>query len=350
MTDNENFMKIFGLNKYKKILQKPIINNTDNTFDWKYYINNYSDLTKVGINTYHKALVHWNKYGKNEGRKCNKLIIIWAPPFHNNSGGIKALYTLAKYINELKYDYFTAKIYVCSKIIDNNVSNDYLYNKESITNDNIVIYPEIVLDNPLNGKKIIRWLLLDKYNNTNWGTDDIYYSWEPSNIYKQLITIHINPDFYNKNYESRNKTCYIIRKALKFHTKIENYHPCDSIQIDELSIGEIVEIFNTSKYFYCYDPNCFFVFYAVICGCIVVLQPLENVTKIEYLSNRITNYNNNIFDYGIAYGNIDEELLHATKTLPDAVTKFNDLKEYYNNHNMVKSFLDDMNAKFYSNN
>ena len=32
------------------------------------YINKYPDLQKAGIDSYQKAIKHWNNYGKNEGR------------------------------------------------------------------------------------------------------------------------------------------------------------------------------------------------------------------------------------------------------------------------------------------
>ena len=38
-------------------------------FDWMYYVSNNRDLRKAGIITEEKALEHWNKYGKKEGRK-----------------------------------------------------------------------------------------------------------------------------------------------------------------------------------------------------------------------------------------------------------------------------------------
>ena len=37
-------------------------------FNWKFYIANYPDLKKNGINNYAKALNHWIKFGKREGR------------------------------------------------------------------------------------------------------------------------------------------------------------------------------------------------------------------------------------------------------------------------------------------
>ena len=43
-------------------------------FDWQFYINNYPDLLKNGINNKYKALQHWNRCGKNEGRIYNQYI------------------------------------------------------------------------------------------------------------------------------------------------------------------------------------------------------------------------------------------------------------------------------------
>ena len=43
----------------------------ENNFDWKQYIQNYPDLKH--INTEYGALMHWNKYGKEEGRSFFKL-------------------------------------------------------------------------------------------------------------------------------------------------------------------------------------------------------------------------------------------------------------------------------------
>ena len=39
-----------------------------NNFNWKCYINKYPDLINFGINTKEKAILHWKKYGKKEGR------------------------------------------------------------------------------------------------------------------------------------------------------------------------------------------------------------------------------------------------------------------------------------------
>ena len=42
-------------------------------FNWKQYLNNYPDLTSAGINTEEKALYHFINHGKNEGRTFENL-------------------------------------------------------------------------------------------------------------------------------------------------------------------------------------------------------------------------------------------------------------------------------------
>ena len=46
-------------------------------FDWRYYINRYSDLRDAGIVNRKKALSHWNRVGKFENRYPNKTVEIY---------------------------------------------------------------------------------------------------------------------------------------------------------------------------------------------------------------------------------------------------------------------------------
>jgi len=39
-------------------------------FNWRFYIENNPDLPKAGINTEAKAVRHWTRFGKMEGRVC----------------------------------------------------------------------------------------------------------------------------------------------------------------------------------------------------------------------------------------------------------------------------------------
>jgi hypothetical protein len=40
-------------------------------FNWKFYVNYYSDLQEHNINTFEKAYSHWKNFGEKEGRMCN---------------------------------------------------------------------------------------------------------------------------------------------------------------------------------------------------------------------------------------------------------------------------------------
>jgi len=51
---------------YKKIPYQPLTVRSD--FDWQTYVNNYPDLRAAGIDTKEKAIEHWLKQGKREGR------------------------------------------------------------------------------------------------------------------------------------------------------------------------------------------------------------------------------------------------------------------------------------------
>tara|TARA_B110000208_G_scaffold59526_1_gene77699 strand:- start:47 stop:547 length:501 start_codon:yes stop_codon:yes gene_type:complete len=44
-------------------------------FDWKWYCTNYNDLWLAGIRNEQSCINHWNRYGKNEGRVYNKLML-----------------------------------------------------------------------------------------------------------------------------------------------------------------------------------------------------------------------------------------------------------------------------------
>ena len=45
-------------------------NITMKTFNWKVYIDKYTDLKNAGINNLKKAWKHWICFGKFEGRTC----------------------------------------------------------------------------------------------------------------------------------------------------------------------------------------------------------------------------------------------------------------------------------------
>jgi len=70
----ENHWLLFGQKDNRTYKNVDIKNNINNNFDWIEYINNYEDLRNAGIDTFEKALNHWEKHGRSEGRTYEKII------------------------------------------------------------------------------------------------------------------------------------------------------------------------------------------------------------------------------------------------------------------------------------
>jgi hypothetical protein len=254
-------------------------------------------------------------------RKNRLKFRIWAPAFTDTCGGCMVLYKLAKDLSTIGQ---LVTIYdKDNKQIKNKIFSSY--NQSDITNE-IVIYPEIVKDNPLHAKRVVRWILCALGKNTpkdiykTWGKyDSIYYfsSFQStSEVIKPLYTFSLH-GFENKHLD-RKGSCFTIRKAKKFHKKITYIHPPDSIEITNESNEELFYLFNQYEYFYCYDPYSYLAIIAALCGCIPIVIPIKGLTKYEWLKtlyvepylkvNHLHNLN------GIAYG--IEDISFAKKTLP----------------------------------
>ena len=84
--------------------------------------------------------------------------------------------------------------------------------------------------------------------------------------------------------------------------------------------------------------------FAVSCGCIAILHPLENVSKDEYFKNKIFNKDNKIYNAGIAYGNSDSEVEYARNTILQGDNMYVNLFNEY--ENTVTPFLKSVEKLF----
>jgi hypothetical protein len=353
----DNYYELFKLNiNFKKNFY---ISNEKTFYDYysdfdinyykkKYYSENNNISTFFILKEYHLN----NKYLKYIYNSRIK-IIIYTPVLDPKSGGILILHYLAKIINDMNSPKYYAKIFNQNNIKYNNyLCNDFA-SMDEINDNTIIIYPEIVSGNPLNCKNVVRWILLDLGfempidHYIKWGMNDLIYYWESKEIknkyFKQLCCPYFNDIFINKNLK-KTKTCYLIKKGKLIHKNIQYMHQDDSICIDNLSLENISNIFNESTYFYCYDPNTAYILYAAVCGCITIIYPIEEISKEKYFKNRIFNYQDKIYNNGIAYGNIEEEIIFAKNSISNSEEVFKNLYDSYKN--TVKYFLDDIEIYF----
>jgi len=330
-------------------------------FDFNFYKNKYLKNTELSN---FDILLYYHTTGKKLNHVYNEIItiIIYSLLLNNICGGIVVMHNLAKIINDMNIPNVKAKIANPFNIKYKNQFCENFANIHEINDNCITIYPEIIYGNPLNSKKVIRWILLDLGIDSsidhykNWSKTDLVYHWEPNNknnyYFKQLAKPWFNPLFKNNNNQERIETCFLIKKAPLFHKNINYFHPNDSIQIDNinskyLSILEINEIFNKCKYFYCYDPNSALIIFSAICGCIPIVYPIENINKQTYLQNRIMNCGEELIDF-IAYGNDVNEIKNTEEKKKNMNYYINYMDNYYSQN--IKNFIEDITKNYYTNN
>ena len=316
-------------------------------FDLNYYKQKYYKQTTLSDI---KIMYDFHTINEYKKRLYNDKIkiVIYTPRLYEKCGGVKAIHCLAQKINNLNHKKVYAKLYCYdgSRYV-NNYCNDFA-NPFEINDNTIVIYPEIVNGNPLNAKYVVRWILLElgiemkKTHYLNWNKTDIVYHWEPNSAktIQQLALPFLDKQFKNFNNSKRTKTCFLIKKGPLIHDNIVYFHPTDAVQIDNMSLNDIVKIFNESHTFYCYDPNSFYIISATVCGCISVIYPIKHISSELFFKNRTTYIDNFVFNSGIAYGNSIEQITHARNTLGDVSKNINILLAKYEAN--VSKFTENM--------
>jgi hypothetical protein len=183
--------------------------------------------------------------------------------------------------------------------------------------DFVVIYPEIISGNPLNARRVVRWLLYPPGGHTgkiHYGTGELYVRYREefgnfklpgsTTLDDELRVVHYPLDLYRPPPEDtpRAGTAYLVRKGAD---KSLVHHPHDAIRIDGLSHREIAEIFQKVQTFVSYDSHTAYSFFAALSGCDSVVIPDEGVGEQAWLPDPVERY-------GISYG--WDQLDHARDT------------------------------------
>ena len=181
-----------------------------------------------------------------------------------------------------------------------------------LTRDSIVVYPEIVLGNPLKARHVVRWLLYrpglrDPYQ---FGPDEMFFrAGEMSDLpdltggAPDLFLWALNPAYRDEGRTDRKGACFLVRKG---DQKPRIPQTEGAIQIDGLPHEEIAAIFNRCEVFYSYDEASFYSQYAAICGCRSVVVPGLYPSRQDWVREHP------VAEFGVAYGL--DDLAHADAT------------------------------------
>jgi hypothetical protein len=241
----------------------------------------------------------------------NIQFIIWSPPYSNSSGGIMCLHMLARDLSTL-----VDEVWITTPTTIENSDAKTIPTGSDIIFDpltTMIIYPEIVTGNPLNGKHITRWLLntpgVCGGDGIYGETDLVYKYWDKflapdeTKVCGFLRTLDAKLDIAVDKNLPRSGECFLIHKGWG---KELNKHNQDAVNVQSFKLEDTIDLFNKKERFISYDTATYYSVLAALCGCISIVIPDEGLTKDQFRKNISTN------KYGIAYGLNDIE--HAQET------------------------------------
>ena len=277
-----------------------------------------------------------------------KFVIATHIGFWERDGGLNCLLQLAKMLNDRGQD---VKLRVPpgeKQGYERNKIYPHYFEGDSVDEDCIAIYIDCTLGNPLKAKKVVRYLAYGSHYYPNYDPNEIIYYHAPfckNNPAKQrLMPTYWPEDLENKGLERINQSCFITKKGDRYRDVQEILANKDNlskigIDLQYKSHDELIHTFNTTKYFYCYDPCSFLVIIALMCGCIVIQHPFLGLTADEW------KYSISLESLdGIAYGY--ENLEHAEATISNARNTC--LKFKQKSESSVDNFIKDMETGNYT--
>jgi hypothetical protein len=266
-------------------------------------------------------------------------IIIAAPPYSESVGGVVVLHKLCHILNELGYNSSlipTEKLAGGLYQIPLNPNYNTKLTTEIDPKKDIIIYPEVQEENPWGVKNVVRWILnsyhtpSDQNYMATWGDSDywVYYDdmWydgfrEKNMLYIRETKLDI---FKNYNLERDIEVCFTYRKKNHLKESLIKIHPEGSLEIPkQISDKVLLEIFNRSKRFYCYDTESYLSELASLCGCESIVVPHETAKFNETPR------------WGVAYG--VENLQFALDTREKLIESLTQ-QELNNNSNTKAAF------------
>lgn len=198
---------------------------------------------------------------------------IWMPPWDENSSGIRCLHLLCHALNENGQRAYLVPVNTITKT--NPVLNtpmlteehNWFYHTKGI--DPIIVYPEIVQDNPFKAKKVVRWLLapagLYGGDKTFPETDKVFgYTKDLHDKVLCLPTFN-EKIFYPPKEENRKGGCYYAHKYKAIHGNALLPLTDDMTQCAGTP-EQVAEILRTHEVCYVYERSEILVT-AKLCGC-----------------------------------------------------------------------------------
>lgn len=253
----------------------------------------------------------------------NAPYYIDAPPFRENSGGVRALHYLCHALNLIGEEAYVTTNVVSPALRTPIATSEIQRKHQSEGRYPIVVYPEVISGNPQKARHVVRYLLnipgLLTGTPPVWGADDLVYSHGveavPEGMEAQLLRVPlIDTRIFNTDGvddSKRSGGLLLIHRYLDRGGLLDDVTMgCTeiSMRVPHRTPVELAALYRTAECLYTYEPStaCY---EAQACGCPVVYLPNDIL-----LPKPIGGYLPNA---GYAWGRSEEQLAHAKATIKD---------------------------------
>ncbi|MFA5839187.1 MAG: glycosyltransferase family 9 protein [Candidatus Margulisiibacteriota bacterium] len=249
--------------------------------------------------------------------------IIVAPEFAPNSAGVTVLHKLAFLLNSAGYPAYIYNNYSPPPWSSPTISTEN--GKKLIEEGAIIVYPEVVSGNPLQGRVVARYIL------NSPGLLGGEKEYDPAEICFCYVNSLLQPGMENDrilyipvidtsvffNNHQPKTIDYLVYFGK--HKKVGGYPESKIIYRHKPSRPELGKLLRKCKKLICYDNFTALSTEATLCGCPVVIIP-DGTRQKGALEEGGFGLN------GIAWGNSPEEFIHAENTLDKATERLSSME------------------------
>lgn len=227
--------------------------------------------------------------------------------------------------------------------------------------DVAVIYPEIVSGNPMNAKKVIRWVL---YYPGGHGAGDMVYDFSeliftyfdrylkgtPHEGSPLLTIVETRLDqFYSMDGIQREYDCILVKKGAANFEALKEKHLNSNLQLLDKpffildgvlntleDVRQLNHIFNQVRYFISFDHATYYSIMASLSGCTSIVLPIDGIDREQWTKEIPTH------QYGVAYG--FDDVKRANETKPNLISLLQETEKQNFIH--AENFIKIVNEKW----
>lgn len=247
---------------------------------------------------------------------------IYAPDYRRNSAGIRVMHMLCDALQRSGHEAYISTRGLNPDLMTPPLSDEIVALHRLQGLEPIVVYPEIVDGNPLNGNTVVRYLLNQPgfiEGRGTYGEEDILFSYTKALLQPDMVEDRVlylpGPDLSvfcpptDPSKRVTGKVCYY--QGRRGQAQIDpTFLPSDAVEITSSypnSWEALADLFQQCEFFYCGEVSAL-AGEAALCGCVGVIQPSE------WTPLRMALHENK--SYGVAWGDDPEEIERARQTLP----------------------------------